>query len=136
NRQRAGLGVKERGSSEQGQWIPGSLLTGLNPLKELDAEGRREFARKYREMQAQLDNPADRLAVMDAQGIQATVNFATLPGVEVEFEDDFEGLYANLIALNRYLGTEWGYNYENRIFTPPFVSFADPEMALKQLDQI
>src|SRR5262249_57846688 len=130
NRQRAGLGVKERGSSEQGQWIPGSLLTGLNPLKELDAEGRREFARKYREMQEQLDNPADRLTVMDAQGIEATVNFAALPGIEVHFEDDFNALYANLNAMNRYLGEVWGYNHQNRLFTPPFVSFADPEAAL------
>jgi predicted TIM-barrel fold metal-dependent hydrolase len=136
NEQLEEFGVKDSGSSDQGQVIPGSLLTRLNPLKELDAEGRKEFARKYREMQAQLDNPADRLAVMDAQGIEAAVNFATLPGIEVEFEDDFDGLYANLIALNRYLGTEWGYNYENRIFTPPFISFADPEMALTQLDEI
>ncbi len=132
------FGIKDLGASEEmgGQVIPGSLLTKLNPLKELDAEGRKEFARKYRAMQEQLDNPADRLTVMDAQGIQCAVNYATLPGTEVEFEDDYEGLYANLIALNRYLGTEWGYNYENRLFTPPFVSFADPEMALQQLDEI
>ncbi len=76
--------------------IPGSLLTRLNPLKELDAEGRKEFAQRYRALQEQLDNPADRLMVMDAQGIQCAVNFATLPGIEVEFEDDFDGLYANL----------------------------------------
>jgi predicted TIM-barrel fold metal-dependent hydrolase len=87
-------------------------------------------------MQEQLDNPADRLTIMDAQGIQCAINYATLPGIEVEFEDDFDGLYANLIALNRYLGTEWGYNYEGRLFTPPFVSFADPEAALRQLDEI
>src|SRR5262245_3244479 len=138
NDQLSEFGVKDLGASddEGGQVIPGSLLTRLNPLKDLDAEGRKEFARKYRAMQAQLDNPADRLAVMDSQGIETAVNFATLPGVEVEFEDDFDGLYANLVALNRYLGTEWGYNYENRIFTPPFVSFADPEMALRQLDEI
>jgi predicted TIM-barrel fold metal-dependent hydrolase len=132
------FGVKDLGASddEGGMVIPGSLLTRLNPLKELDEEGRKEFVRRYRSMQAQLDNPSDRLHVMDAQGIQAAVNFATLPGIEVEFEDDFEGLYANLIALNRYLGTEWGYNYENRLFTPPFVSFADAELALVQLEEI
>jgi predicted TIM-barrel fold metal-dependent hydrolase len=138
NEQLRELGVKDSGASDEqgGQVIPGSLLTRLNPLKDLDTEGRKEFARKYREMQAQLDNPADRLAVMDSQGIQCAINFATLPGIEVEFEDDFEGLYANLIALNRYLGTEWGYNYENRLFTPPFISFADPDMALVQLEEI
>ncbi len=130
------IGVKDSGSTDGGQVIPGSLLNRLNPLKDLDAEGRKEFAKKYRAMQEQLDNPADRLTVMDSQGIQAAVNFATLPGTEVEFEDDFDGLYANLTALNRYLGTEWGFNYENRLFTPPFISFADPDAALAQLEDI
>ncbi|HEX5588352.1 MAG TPA: amidohydrolase family protein [Acidimicrobiia bacterium] len=138
NDQLAEVGVSDAGGSEEmgGAPVPGSLLTRLNPLKDLDAEGRKEFARKYRAMQEQLDNPADRLTVMDSQGIGAAVNFATLPGTEVEFEDDYDGLYANLTALNRYLGNEWGFNYENRLFTPPFVSFADPDAALAQLDDI
>jgi predicted TIM-barrel fold metal-dependent hydrolase len=105
-------------------------------LKSLDAEGRKDFARRYRELQAHLDNPADRLAVMDAQGLECVVNYAALPGIEVEFEGDFDGLYANLKALNRYLGAEWGFNYANRLFTPPFISFADPAAALDQLEDI
>ena len=132
----ADLGVQDSGASDGGQVIPGSLLTRLNPLKDLDAEGRKEFAKRYRELQPQLDNPADRLEVMDSQGIQCAVNYAALPGMEVEFEDDFDGLYANLVALNRYLATEWGYNYEGRLFTPPFISFADPDGALQLLDEI
>jgi len=138
NEQLAELGVKDLGASDEmgGQVIPGSLLTKLNPLRGLDAEGRKEFARRYRELQPQLDNPADRLSVMDAQGIECAVNYAAIPGMEVEFEDDFDGLYANIVALNRYLGTEWGYNYEGRLFTPPFVSFADPDAALMVLDEI
>jgi predicted TIM-barrel fold metal-dependent hydrolase len=138
NEQLEEFGVKDLGASDEegGQVIPGSLLNRLNPLKDLDAEGRKEFAKKYRAMQAQLDNPADRLTVMDAQGIECAVNYATLPGTEVEFEDDFDGLYANLVALNRYLGTEWGFNYQNRLFTPPFISFADPDAALHQLEDI
>ncbi len=130
NEQLADVGVEDSGAGEGGQVIPGSLLTRLNPLKDLDAAGRKEFARHYRDLQEQLDNPADRLTVMDSQGIQCAVNYAALPGMEVEFEDDYDGLYANLVALNRYLGTEWGYNYEGRLFTPPFVSFADPDGAL------
>ena len=38
----AEVGVKDSGSEAGGQVIPGSLLTRLNPLKELDAEGRKE----------------------------------------------------------------------------------------------
>jgi predicted TIM-barrel fold metal-dependent hydrolase len=134
----AEIGVKDAGASDEadGRVIPGSLLTKLNPLKGLDNEGRREFAQRYRELQEHLDNPSDRLVVMDSQGIQCAVNFAALPGIEVEFEDDYDGLYANLTALDRYLGEEWGYNYENRLFTPPFISFADPDAALELLEEI
>ena len=142
----ADLGVAENGSDSTGSMggqdsggprlLPGSLLNRLNPLRSLDAEGRRDFAQRYRELQEHLDNPADRLAVMDAQGVECVVNYAALPGIEVEFEDDFDGLYANLTAMNRYLGTEWGYNYQDRLFTPPFVSFADPDGALKLLEEI
>jgi len=133
----ANLGVDDRGrEDDSGPPIPGSLLTKLNPLKGLDAEGRREFARRYRELQEHLDNPADRLVVMDAQGIEAAVNFAALPGIEVHFEDDYDALYANLAALNRYLAEEWGYTYEGRLYTPPFISFADPDGALDLLERI
>src|SRR4029077_8593387 len=44
----AEVGVKESGASDEmgGQVTPGSLPTRLNPLKDLDAEGRKEFARR------------------------------------------------------------------------------------------
>ncbi|HEY7105385.1 MAG TPA: amidohydrolase family protein [Acidimicrobiia bacterium] len=134
----ARIGVDERGRSEElGEApIPGSLLNRLNPLTSLDVEQRKEFARRYCALQPQLDNPADRLSVMDAQGIESTVNFAALPGIEVHFEDDYDALYANLNALNRYLGEVWGFNHRRRLYTPPFVSFADPEAALDQLHRI
>ena len=131
------VGVSDRGSDQDGGGvIPGSLLTKLNPLKDLDREGRKEFAQRYRALQESLDNPSDRLQVMDSQGIECAVNFATLPGTEAQFEGDLPGLYANLTALNRYLGAEWGFNHAGRLFTPPFVSFADPDMALAQLEDI
>ena len=132
----ADLGVVANGVDEEGFRVPGSLLGKLNPLKGLDAEGRREFARKYREMQAQLDDPTSRLTVMDAMGVDAIVNFAGPLGIEYEFEDDFDGLYANLRAINRYLATEWEFNHQDRLFTPPFVSFASADAAIAELDHL
>jgi predicted TIM-barrel fold metal-dependent hydrolase len=134
----AELGVDERGRGNDMNTapIPGSLLNRLNPLKGLDDEGRKDFARRYRALQEQLDNPADRVKVMDAQWVQSAVNFAALPGIEVHFEDDFDALYANLNALNRYLAEVWGYNYQSRLYTPPFISFADPDGAVDQLERI
>jgi predicted TIM-barrel fold metal-dependent hydrolase len=115
--------------------VPGSLLNKLNPLKGLDAEGRREFAKRYRALQPLLDNPTDRLSVMDSQGIEAAVNYATI-ATEYEFEDNLEALYVNQRAENRYLAAEWGYSHENRLFTPPVVSTVDAEAAIKELDAI
>jgi predicted TIM-barrel fold metal-dependent hydrolase len=116
--------------------IPGSLLNRLNPLRGLDAEGRRDFVRRYRALQPLLDNPSDRMAVMDSQGIEATVNYAGPLGLEFEFEHDVEGLYANLRAINRYLANEWKFNCQDRIFTPPFISLASAEHAVAELDAV
>lgn len=143
----ADIGVKGAGSTESDgnlgragrgamrTVVPGSLLNKLNPLKELDTAGRIEFAKKYREMQPLLDNPADRLTVMDAQGIQSCVNYATI-ATEYEFEDNLEALYANQRAENRYLAAEWGYTYQNRIFTPPVISTVDAAAAIAELDAV
>lgn len=141
--QLAELGLKGAGSDSGGDRdveniIPGSLLNRLNPLRGLDAEGRTEFALKYRRLQPFLDNPSDRLGVMDSQGIDATVNYAgPLGALEFEFEHDLEALYANVRAINRYLATEWGgFNYKDRIFTPPFMSLVSPELALAELEHL
>ncbi len=116
--------------------IPGSLLNRLNPLKGLDAEGRKAFVARYRALQPFLDNPADRMAVMDSQGIGATINYAGPLGLEFEFERDLEALYANLRAINRYLAAEWKFNQQDRIFTPPFVSLASVPHAEAELEAL
>jgi predicted TIM-barrel fold metal-dependent hydrolase len=150
--QLAALGVTGSGSDERSEIeatgagglevsastrpTPGALLNRLNPLRELDAEGRIEYAKKYRELQAQLDDPESRLGVMDAQGVQAAVNYAAIGGPENEFENEPDALYANIRAMNRYLAAEWGFTYKSRIFTPPFVSMMDAERAIAELDAL
>ncbi len=131
-----GAGVDEGSERDVSKVIPGSLLNRLNPLKSLDAEGRIDFVKRYRALQPSLDNAADRLSVMDDQGIEATINFAGPLGLEFEFEHDLEGLYANLRAINRYLATEWKFNYQDRIFTPPYISMASADLALAELEAV
>ena len=142
--QLADLGVHGAGSTDDdpagaagaaGAAVPGSLLNKLNPLKGLDPDGRREFVKKYRELQPLLDNPQDRLTVMDSQGIEAAVNYAALP-TEYEFEDDWVALYANQRAENRYLAAEWGFVHRNRLFTPPVISTVDAGAAIAELDAV
>jgi predicted TIM-barrel fold metal-dependent hydrolase len=130
------LGVHANGIDDEGFRVPGSLLGKLNPLKGLDDEGRREFAQRYRALQAQLDDPVSRLMVMDELGVDAVVNYMAPLGIEYEFEDDWDGLYANLRAINRYIATEWGFNHADRLFTPPLVSFASAEAAVAELEHL
>jgi predicted TIM-barrel fold metal-dependent hydrolase len=132
----ADLGVRANGVDDEGFRVPGSLLGKLNPLKGLDEAGRLEFARRYRALQAQLDDPVSRLTVMDELGVDAVVNYIAPLGIEYEFEEDWEGLYANLRAINRYIATEWGFTHRNRLFTPPLVSFASAEGAIAELDHL
>jgi predicted TIM-barrel fold metal-dependent hydrolase len=131
-----GAGVDGDNDRDISKVIPGSLLNRLNPLRSLDAEGRKDFVKHYRALQPLLDNPADRVSVMDDQGIEATINFAGPLGLEFEFEHDLEGLYANLRAINRYIASEWKFNYQDRIFTPPFISLASAELALAELEAV
>ena len=129
-------GLAGAGLGSDGLMIPGSTLGKLNPLKDLDAEGRVEFARRYRALQAKLDSPQNRLSVMDEMGVNAIVSFAGPLGIEYEFEYDLEGLYANIRAINRYFATEWSFNYNDRLFTPAFIPMASPELALRELEQV
>jgi predicted TIM-barrel fold metal-dependent hydrolase len=133
-------GSKEKDEDDDGNRafrapVPGSLLNRLNPLKGMDTQQRKDFAKQYRALQPLLDNPADRLNVMDSQGIEAAVNYASIV-TEYEFEDNLEALYANQRAENRYLEAEWGFNYQNRLFTPPVVSFADADAALVEVKHL
>jgi predicted TIM-barrel fold metal-dependent hydrolase len=101
---------------------PGVLLKG-------EGYGELEPARaEYRERDA-------RLALMDRQGLEATMLFPTL-GVSVEqlLADDVDATYANLRAFNRWLDEDWGFNYEDRLYAVPLLSLLDPYRALDELE--
>jgi predicted TIM-barrel fold metal-dependent hydrolase len=80
-----------------------------------------------------------RLALMDQQGVEAVFVFPTA-AVNLEYELyrhlPPESVYANLRAYNRWLDEEWGYNYQNRIFSIPMLSLFDLPLALKELDRV
>ena len=83
---------------------------------------------EYRERDA-------RLAVMDAQGIEATIMLPTLGvGMEAALEDDPEACNAAFSAFNRWLLEDWGYAYQDRIFGAPYVSLIDIDWAVAELD--
>jgi predicted TIM-barrel fold metal-dependent hydrolase len=76
-----------------------------------------------------------RLALMDAQGLEACFLFPTLAVcVEHFLKDDPEPLYANLHAFNEWLDEEWGFAWQGRIYAAPLLSLRDRERAVAELD--
>ncbi|MDB5714449.1 MAG: amidohydrolase [Sphingomonadales bacterium] len=78
-----------------------------------------------------------RIALMDTQGIEATLLFPSV-GVAVEHEmhDDVDALYAGLRAFNRWLEEDWGYGGDGRIFAAPMLSLVDIDQACAELDRV
>ncbi len=119
---------------EQGT-VPGMLLNRLNPLKGVSAEERDALIAQLREQHEACGNRDLRLALMDDQGIEAALCFpARAHGIEYEFADNIEALYANTRAFNRWMYEEVGFAVENRMFLPPYIPLADPELAVEELE--
>ena len=80
-------------------------------------------------------NGADRLALMDEQGLHATLIFPTLASaVEERMSYDHELMNAVIHSLNTWMHEQWGFQREGRIFAVPFVTLMDVGMAVAELE--
>ena len=78
-----------------------------------------------------------RLALMDRQGLEATLLFPTLAvSVEQLLAEDVVATYANLRAFNRWLEEDWGFAYDDRLYGVPLLSLLDPASAAEELDHV
>ena len=76
-----------------------------------------------------------RLAMMDAQHLQGALFFPTLGvGMEESLKGDIPALLAAFRAFNRWLDDDWGFSYKDRIFAAPYITLADPEWAVDELE--
>jgi predicted TIM-barrel fold metal-dependent hydrolase len=76
-----------------------------------------------------------RLAVMDAQGLGAVWLFPTL-GVlyEESLKQDPDAVAMTFRAFNRWVDEDWGLNFQDRIFAAPYISLADVDFAVSELE--
>ena len=129
--------VPQQAGEPQLDVIPGMLLNRLNPLKGMTDEQRQAFISEFRHKSEAFGNRDLRLALMDEQGIEKALMFpAAAHDIEYEFADNIPALYANIRAFNRWMLEEVGYNVKNRMFLPPYIALADPDLAIKELEQV
>jgi predicted TIM-barrel fold metal-dependent hydrolase len=96
----------------------------------------------YREMTGKAIRPPPewrtgegRIALLDQQGLHASLVFPTLASViEVRLGNKAETTAALFHALNQWTVDEWGFARENRLFSMPMISLSNVELALKELD--
>jgi predicted TIM-barrel fold metal-dependent hydrolase len=82
-------------------------------------------------------NPADRLALLDRQGLSRTLMFPTLANlVEQRLTDDPELTHAAVHALNAWMHEHWSFDYEGRIFAAPVLTLPLVDEAVKELEWV
>ena len=95
----------------------------------------RELSGKPIPCMAAYRNGKDRLELMDEQGIQAALIFPTLASViEERMNYDHELMNAVIHSLNVWTDEQWGFHNQERIFTVPFVTLMDVDMAVTELE--
>jgi len=110
---------------------PGQLAAMLR------AQGEGTAASFLKPIQPAYQDREARLAVMDAQGVEACLMFPTL-GVTWEhaLRDDAETTFASARAFNRWLEEDWGFAHAGRIFAVPLLSLVDARLAARELERL
>jgi predicted TIM-barrel fold metal-dependent hydrolase len=107
-----------RGRNPEGKSVP-ELFGRLDPISPA-----------YRNREARLDQ-------MDEQGIAGAMLFPTLGvGMQESLRHDPEAACAAFTAFNKWIEDDWGYHYEERLFSAPYFSLMDPAWAEAELERV
>jgi predicted TIM-barrel fold metal-dependent hydrolase len=80
-------------------------------------------------------DPEARLALLDEQGVHATVLFPTLASLlEERMKDDVDLSHAAIHAFNRWMLDEWSFEVAGRIFPTPIITLPDVDKAVAELE--
>ncbi|HVV35926.1 MAG TPA: amidohydrolase family protein [Acidimicrobiales bacterium] len=81
--------------------------------------------------------PAPRLELMNEQGLDRVLLFPTLASlIEERMRDDPEMTHAVIHALNQWIYETWQFDYEERIFANPIITFPIVEKAIEELEWV
>jgi predicted TIM-barrel fold metal-dependent hydrolase len=100
---------------------------GRNPL---------EFLREREPIRPAYRDRDARLAAMDEQGVEQIWLYPTLGMLyEEELKHDPEAVTLLFTAFNRWIEEDWGYGYQDRIWAAPYLSLADVDWAVAELER-
>lgn len=118
-------------------WNPIAKPGALHEYFKGNPDGRSPLDRlKDREpLPAEYQNRDARIARMAEQGLDKIWLFPTL-GVlyEEAVKHDVEAVKVLFRAFNRWLDEDWGVNYQNKIHAAPYISLADVDFAVEELE--
>ncbi len=102
-----------------------------------DGRSALELLRDHEPIREEYRNRDARVKRLLDQGLEAVWLFPTL-GVLYEelLKHDPEAAVATFRAFNRWLDEDWGFAYQNRIFAAPYLTLADPEAAVEELEWV
>ena len=94
-----------------------------------------EFLTERERIPAEYRDREARVARLDEFGLESVWLFPTL-GVLYEelLQHDIEAVTTLFTGFNRWLDDDWGFNYEGRIFAAPYLSLADVDWAVRELE--
>ena len=114
---------------------PGALFDFVRGRGE--GKSAKELLRDHEPIRSEYRNRDARVACLKEQGLEGIWLFPTL-GVLYEelLKGDTEATVATFRAFNRWLQEDWGFAYQEKIFAAPYLSLADPDAAIAELEWV
>ncbi|MGH9051321.1 MAG: amidohydrolase family protein [Acidimicrobiia bacterium] len=96
-----------------------------------------EFLREREPIRPEYRDRDARLSVMDEFGLERVWMFPTLGMLYEELlKQDPQAVAITFRAFNRWLAEDWGFDYHERIFAAPYISLADVDCAVGELEWV
>jgi predicted TIM-barrel fold metal-dependent hydrolase len=96
-----------------------------------------EFLAQREPIRPEYRDRAARLSTMDRQGVSKIWLFPTLGMLYEEvLKHDPGAVSLTFRAFNRWLDEDWGFAHADRIFAGPYISLAEPDWAVEELEWV
>jgi predicted TIM-barrel fold metal-dependent hydrolase len=114
-------------------YVPGSLAEMLRQRASGDATDAERF---YQPIQPEYQDSKARLAQLDEQQVERSIMYPGGWGLFAWAYLAGDPLYDNLESFNRWIDEDWGFNTQDRIYSPALLSLDDLDRAVSELERV